>query len=213
MVTLETICMIKEGNQNAAVTLLNNNMQYVKYLGKILGVDAQYYDDFKQLAFIAIIDTATAFNISFSEGETFKSLWKHYILQYYLDFKLKQCYSVQVSRSTYTKIQKTIGLENSKLTYESLTSEHVQHLCDLHFNVEKYVINKMFWEEVERVLSVEEYEMIYMFYRLEYHMDYISMKMGLSYAQAYNLKRRAIRKLQKSKFIKAFAEEFYYVRE
>ena len=212
MVTLETICAIKEGNQDAALYLYNSNIQYVKYLGKAFGVDPQYYDDFKQLAFIAVLDTAEVFNIQYSKGETFKSLWKHYILQYYLDFKLEQCYSIRVSRSTFTKIRKTIGLENSKLNYEPLTHEHIRHLSDIQLNVERYVINKIFWEEVERVLTVEEYEMIYMFYRMEYHLDYIGMKMGLDHNQAYCLKRRAINKLQKNRFIKLFAEEFYCVR-
>lgn len=213
MIALDTICKIKEGNQEAAVELMSDNMDYVCYLSKMLGVDSQYYDDFKQIAFLAVLDTATAFNVAFSQHQTFKILWKHYVMQHYLDFKLEQFYSVRISRSTYTKLQKTIGIENSKLKYEYLTEGHTRNLSDIQFNVETYVLNKIFWEEVERVLSVEEYEMVYLFYRLEYHMDYICMKMGLRLGQARNLKNRAIRKLRRSSFIRAFANEFYGLRE
>lgn len=213
MVNLDYVREIKNGNLAPSMEIYNDNIDYVMYLAKIFGVDWQFINDFKQIAYLALLETANAYDFSFSHRQTFKRLWKSYVMKQYLDFRLDLFYSVKVSRSTYSNIKKTVGIENSMLT--QVSSEHINYVIDkdLFFEIEGYLLNQCFWDTIRRALNFTDFSILFSFYKKDKMLEDIATELKISLSSVKKRKAKALQKLSQSEHIKVIALDYYNFRE
>ncbi len=211
MINLDYVRSIKHGDLEASVALLNENWDFVFYMSKCFGVDTQYYGDFRQIAWFAVIETAENYDFAFSHKNTFKILWKKYTMKHYLDFKLEQFYTMKVARSTYTKIKSTIGIENSVLVPSSMQENLGLINNNLFFNMERSIMSGTLWSEVYTVLEGEELKIILDFYKKEKALGTIAKELSLSIDEVKYRKKKALKRLRANKYIRAIGHDYFYL--
>lgn len=211
MINLEYVQSIKQGDLEASVALLNENWDFVFYMSKCFGVDVQYYGDFRQLAWLAIVETAENYDFSFAHKNTFKVLWKRYTMKHYLDFRLEQFYTMKVARSTYTKIKSTIGIENSILAPVGIQEDFGLVNNNLFFNIEKGIMSGTLWDEVYAVLDGEELKIVIDFYKKEKTLKVIAKELSLSVDEVKYRKKKALKQLRSNKYIQAIGHDYFYL--
>ena len=206
MIDLFKVQSVKCGNLRYSADILLDNMDYVIYLRKCFGVDKQYYDDFEQLAYFALLETIRVYNFEYKN--TFKSLWRRYVLKQYLDFRLEQVFAIKVSRGTYTQIKKTIGIENSKLI-ACHPDTPVEFGAGLHFDVDYIVSKKLLWDEVSQNLSRDDFFIVYNFYKNELSLFEISKYLHLSVNTVKQRKYKALKRLRHNVYLQMLGCDYF----
>lgn len=213
MINIDYIQQIKNGDLSPSVTVYSENIDYVIYLAKLFGIDWQFINDFKQIAYLALLEAAKAYDFSFSTKQTFKKLWKSYVMKQYLDFRLDIFYSIKVSRSTYSNIKKTVGIENSVLA--KLDSEVLNNVIskDLFFDVEGYLLNQCLWDIVKSSLNHIDFNILFSFYKKDKLLEDIAKDLRLSLSSVKKRKAKALKKLAKNNHMRVIAFDYYNLRE
>ena len=199
----------KRGDMDAAALLVQLNRGYLLYLAKqVFYVNPQNYDDFVQLAFFAVIQTSKAYKFDYSTKDTFKALWKKYILKEYFDFKMETYHALKVSRSTYSKINAEIGVDNSILKTCGVELETVKGE-DLYFDVEQNLLKEQLWLTVKEILSEKDFIIIYRNFKKEEQLKTIAKDFGVTSEAIRKRKVKALEKLKNNKYVQCIAREYY----
>ena len=199
----------KQGDLEAALQIFNEHRDYIHFLERsVFYVPLQNYDDFEQLAFLAVIETVKVYKIAYSDRSTFKALWRKYILKEYFDFKLETQFSMRVSRSTYSKINASIGVYNSILQPINYELDIVKG-SNLFLELEKKLLNETLWQIVEETLSYKDYLIILNHFKYEKTLNQIAKEFSVSSEAIRKRKNKSIEKLKVNKYMQLLAEDYY----
>lgn len=205
----QVIEQVKQGDLNAALQIYNENRGFIQHLGRnVFYVAEQNLNDFEQLAFLAILETAQAYKIGYAEVSTFKALWKKYILKEYFDFRLETQMTMRVSRSTYTKLKATTGINNSLLQPVKYELDTVKG-SNLFIEIEREMLNDTLWQLVRESLNYRDYQILYRYYKKEQNLKQIANDFNLTSEAIRKRKIRSLQKLKENKYLQILAADYY----
>ena len=205
----QVIEQVKQGDLNAALQIYNENRGFIQHLGRnVFYVAEQNLNDFEQLAFLAILETTKAYKIGYAEVSTFKALWKKYILKEYFDFRLETQMTMRVSRSTYTKLKATTGINNSLLQPVKYELDTVKG-SNLFIEIEREMLNDALWQLVRESLNHRDYQILYRYYKKEQNLKQIANDFNLTSEAIRKRKIRSLRKLKENKYLQILAADYY----
>lgn len=197
--------------QNSKDVCKNLQLLYDNNYGFIINYIKQYYhtedsiEDFKQLAFLALIDAVNAFKLD--SDYQFITIYKTWLNHYFYKYNLEMDYCCHVDAKTYKR------LKSYSDRFESL--ENQQHedekaSVDL-YDVEEKMLKDFLWDEVRITLTETNYFIIRSKYCLGKSLAQIGRELHIGRERVRQRELRALHKLSLNANIKAIALDFYNI--
>lgn len=200
------------------VLLYRKNLGFIvsciKEYGLLVDYHARDYEDYLQVSYLALVNAVRCFNFNF--GTKFITYFRYWMKRYIYNFRMESTCQFHVPerkasafiRDELPKL-KIFPMEKCFETkYSAVKSCGMEELYALECQLYKNQI----WEEARRLLTPENYIMVYARFAEGVEFSVIAERAGITYDAARLRVHRSLAKLRKSPILKVFAQDLYGIR-
>lgn len=202
---LKIIKKIQQNDLSTSYDLITRNRSFLYGLYKKLRISGYYYEEFEQIAFIALIKAAQ--NVDFEKLTYFNGYWKKYILHEFLQEKLRIQYQFSISIADYRKC-KYSGKDPIDVYYNNpfheglIIEEHFENFYDAE-------LRRILWYEIQRALDETNAYILWELFYKQRSMVSLAHELNIGAERVRRRKVRSLEKLKNNSRIKELARDYY----
>lgn len=218
----ELVWKIQSSDNHAVATdlvlLYRKNLGFIvsciKEYGLLVDYHARDYEDYLQVSYLALVNAVRRFNFSF--GTKFITYFRHWLKCYIYNFRMKSTCQFHVpereaSAFARDELPKIKMLPIDKC-FEAKCSVVKSYGMEELYAIECQLYKNQIWEEAHRLLTPENYAMVYARFAEGVEFSVIAERAGITYDAARLRIHRSLAKLRKSPILKIFAQDLYGIR-
>ncbi len=218
----ELVWKIQSSDNRAVATdlvlLYRQNLGFIvnciKEYGLLVDYHARDYEDYLQVSYLALVSAVRRFK--FGLGIKFITYFRFWMKRYVYNFRMKSTCQFHVPEreaSTFARDElpkiKILPIDDCfKTEYSAVKSCGMEELDAIECQLYKNQI----WEEARRLLTPENYAMVYARFVEGVEFSVIAERVGITYDAARLRVHRSLVKLKRSPILRVFAQDLYGIR-
>ena len=205
---IRIINLIQQNDLSMSYDLITRNRSFLYGLYKKLHISGYYYEEFEQIAYIALIKAAQ--NVDFQKLTYFNGYWKKYILHEYLQEKLRIQYQFTINVADYQRCKRE-GLDPIEIYYNSPFKEGLI-IEDRFEDVYQAEVRKILWYEIQQILDDKNAYIIWEIYYNQRTMVSLAKELEIGAERIRRRKGRSLDKLRANLKIQTIARDYYSMK-
>ena len=205
MSNLDLVLSIKNGNnvQACMTKLYQDNMMFINYMFHKLNVSFSDYDDFLQLAYLALVDT-----IKYSKFDryAFTTYYSRYIHHHYFEYFLQMGFPLRISKECYKDDKETIQNISSIEFHQNLIEAY-----DVFDEKDSLYCKDLVWGTIRKNTDELNYYILVKRYVNELSYAKIATSLGMTKEAVRQREIRCLQKLRKNEFLHEIARDFFKI--
>lgn len=205
---IKIITEIQHNDLSSSYDLITLNRSFLIGLYRKLHICGYYYEEFEQIAYIALIKAAR--KVDFQKLTYFNGYWKKYILHEYLQEKLRVQYQFTINIAEYQKC-KNSGIDPIDIYYNSPFTEGLI-IEDRFEDVYQAELRKILWYEIQNILDDKNAYIIWELFYNQRSMVSLAKELDIGAERIRRRKIRSLDKLKANSKIQAIARDYYSMK-